>query len=308
MKREPTFEEITVLWKKEKCEKVKPTTLAAYSLSLNKYLLPYFNWPSEVNEKSIGEFINAKKNAGLSSKSIRDILTVLKMVMTFAQKNKFIPEREIKFTMPKDNIPKGVVVFSPSQQQALMTYLIKNATSRNLGILLCLQTGIRIGELCALKWEDINLEIGIVTIHKTMYRIYQSDKGLHPTSLITSTPKTMNSCRSIPLPDSLLALMRSMRPKNYEGKYLISGSQFPIEPRTYRNYYHKLLKELKFPALKFHTLRHTFATRCIESDCDCKTVSAILGHADVSTTLNLYMHPSHAQKKKCIEKMLSSLK
>lgn len=89
--------------------------------------------------------------------------------------------------------------------------------------------------------------------------------------------------------------------------YVLSNDVVPIEPRTYRNYYMKLMKHLGIPPLKFHGLRHSFATRCIESRCDYKTVSVILGHADISTTLNLYVHPGAEQKKKCIDKMLRSL-
>lgn len=90
--------------------------------------------------------------------------------------------------------------------------------------------------------------------------------------------------------------------------FVLTNSDKPTEPRTYRNYYKRLLNQLGIPPLKFHGLRHSFATRCIESNCDYKTVSVLLGHSNISTTLNLYVHPNMDQKKKCVEQMLKSLK
>ena len=302
-----TFQEISDLWRTEKQESVKRTTMAAYNLVLEKYILPYFTKTEKINDEIVQKFVQLQQEAGLSLKSIRDILTVLKMLLKFANKKGLLSYTELNIKLPKNKNLKTVSVFTGKQQRKLMRHLEKNPTSRNLGILMCLYTGLRIGELCALKWQDIDFEMSEIAIKKTMYRVYEVGKRVNPTELIISDPKTLHSFRSIPLPEHLIKILLENRPQEFQELYLLSGKESPIEPRTYRNYYYRILKELKLPQLKFHSLRHTFATRCIENDCDCKTVSEILGHADISTTLNLYMHPSSDQKRRCIEKMLKGL-
>ena len=127
------------------------------------------------------------------------------------------------------------------------------------------------------------------------------------TKLVINAPKTQNSCRQIPMSKDLLALVKPLMKVVNKSYYVLSNSDKPIEPRTYRNYYKDLLAQLGIPDLKFHGLRHSFATKCIEAGCDYKTVSVLLGHANISTTLNLYVHPNADQKKRCIDKMLKSL-
>ena len=124
---------------------------------------------------------------------------------------------------------------------------------------------------------------------------------------IVNTPKTKNSCREIPMCKELMAIVKPLKKVVNEEFYVLTNEEKPTEPRTYRNYYHHLMKRLGIPRLKYHGLRHSFATRCIESNCDYKTVSVLLGHANITTTLNLYVHPNMEQKKRCISKMLRSL-
>lgn len=183
-----------------------------------------------------------------------------------------------------------------------------NFTFRNLGIFICLSTGVRIGEICALTWEDIDTENGIIHIRKTIQRIYIRENGVRHTELMIDTPKTATSIRDIPMTKDLLSVLKPLRKVVNESFFVLTNDAMPTEPRTYRNYYKKLLAKLDIPPIKFHGLRHSFATRCIESHCDYKTVSVILGHSNISTTLNLYVHPNYEQKKKCIDRMLKSLK
>ena len=125
---------------------------------------------------------------------------------------------------------------------------------------------------------------------------------------IIGTPKTQNSIRDIPMNKELLKMLRPLK-KIVNGKfYVLTNEEKPTEPRTYRNYYKRMMEQLNIPPLKFHGLRHSFATRCIESNCDYKTVSVILGHSDITTTLNLYVHPNMEQKKRCIDKVFKSIK
>ena len=127
-------------------------------------------------------------------------------------------------------------------------------------------------------------------------------------SVIIGTPKTQNSIRDIPMNKELLKMLRPLK-KIVNGKfYVLTNEEKPTEPRTYRNYYKRMMEQLNIPPLKFHGLRHSFATRCIESNCDYKTVSVILGHSDITTTLNLYVHPNMEQKKRCIDKVFKSIK
>ena len=144
-------------------------------------------------------------------------------------------------------------------------------------------------------------------VRRTIERIYIVDGEDKHTELIVNTPNTKNSCREIPMNKELLAMVKPLKKVVNEGFYVLTNEEMPTEPRTYRNYYHRLMARLDIPRLKYHGLRHSFATRCIESNCDYKTVSVLLGHANITTTLNLYVHPNMEQKKKCISRMFKSL-
>lgn len=163
--------------------------------------------------------------------------------------------------------------------------------------------------VCALTWDDFDEMTGVIHVSKTIQRIYLTDKnGRGHTEVIIDSPKSKNSIREIPLTKDVLKIVRPLK-KVVNGQfYVLTNSLKPVEPRTYRNYYNKMMEQLGMPKLKFHGLRHSFATRCIESKCDYKTVSVLLGHSDISTTLNLYVHPNMEQKQRCVEQMFSSLK
>ena len=189
-----------------------------------------------------------------------------------------------------------------------MEYVRSHFSFMNLGIYICLCAGLRIGEVCALVWDDIDVEMGVVNISKTLQRIYVVEGSERHTELIIGTPKSRNSIREIPLAKDLLKMIRPLKKVVKGSSYVLTNSARPVEPRTYRNYYRRLMRQLDMPDLKFHGLRHSFATRCIESQCDYKTVSVLLGHSNIRTTLNLYVHPNMEQKKKCVEQMCSTLK
>lgn len=167
---------------------------------------------------------------------------------------------------------------------------------------------IYIFSICALTWDDVDVENGVILVRKTIQRIYLVDEGVKRTELAIDTPKTKNSIRDIPMTSDLLKVLKPLKKVVNSEYYVLTNDEKPTEPRTYRNYYKSLMKKLDMPDLKFHGLRHSFATRCIEGKCDYKTVSVILGHSNISTTLNLYVHPNLEQKKKCINQMNRSLK
>lgn len=220
----------------------------------------------------------------------------------------YMPLTEWCVKYPTEQKKQELEVLSISHQRRIMQHVINNFTFRNLGIYICLSTGMRIGEVCALKWGDINLMTETISVCRTIERIYIIDDNHRHTELVIGTPKTKNSVRDIPMSRELSKLIRPLKKVMNDDYYILTNEANPTEPRTYRNYYKQFLKRLGVPELKFHGLRHSFATRCIESQCDYKTVSVILGHANISTTLNLYVHPNMEQKKKCINKMFKTLK
>lgn len=303
-----TILEIINLWKQDKKQYVKKSTFSAYSLLIENHLLPTFGELYNINEPDVQRFVFKKLDEGLSQKSIKDILIVLKMVLRFGVKNRYIEYTQIDVKFPTERERHNIEVLSKTDQKKIMNHIQEHFTFRNLGVYICLSSGIRIGELCALTWEDVDTDAGIISVNKTIQRIYVMDDSDRHTELILDTPKTKNSIRDIPMSKDLLRMIKPIKKVVNSGFYVLTNEANPTEPRTYRSYYKKLMKELSIPELKFHGLRHSFATRCIESDCDYKTVSVILGHSNISTTLNLYVHPNLDQKKKCIDKMFKTLR
>ena len=300
--------EIIDLWKKDKKQYVKKSSYSAYMLLVENHILPVFGNMCSVEEQDMQLFVFQKLKEGLSKKSIKDILIVLKMILKFGVKNKLIEYQQFDIQFPTDREKTEIEVLSKTNQKKVMNYVQDHFTFRNLGIYICLSAGIRIGEICALTWDDIDTDSGIIYIRKTIQRIYLIDDDDRHTELVIDTPKTKNSIRDIPMSKDLLKMLKPIKKIVNNAFYVLTNDAKPTEPRTYRNYYKKLMKELDMPELKFHGLRHSFATRCIESNCDYKTVSVILGHSNISTTLNLYVHPNMEQKKKCIDKMFKGLK
>lgn len=307
MVKEKTINQITEEWKEEKKKYVKKSTYAAYQLLIQNHIKPYFGDLYEVNEEKVQQFVFDKLDAGLCEKTIRDIIIVLKMILKFGIKNGYLEYIQIDAKFPSKQEKKDLGVLSKADQKKFMEHLRNNFTFKNLGIFICLSTGMRIGEICGLRWCDVDTAEGVIKVRHTLQRIYIIEGETRHTELLLDTPKTANSVRDIPMSSELLKMLKSLNKVVNENYYVISNDIKPIEPRTYRNYYKKLCKQLDIPELKFHGLRHSFATRCIESKADYKTVSVLLGHSNISTTLNLYVHPNKEQKKKTIDKMLRSL-
>lgn len=308
MVTEKEISQIADLWKEEKKQFVKKSTYAAYSLIVDTHLLPVFGNLTQVTEKEVQEFVLIKLQAGLSQKTIKDILIVLRMILKYGAKQQYCTYLPFDVKFPTERECQKLSVLSIANQRKIINYVIENFTFRNLGLFICLSTGIRIGEVCALTWEDIDTDNGIIHIRKTLQRIYVNENGKKRTELLIDTPKTATSMREIPMIKELYGILKPLKKIVRNDYFVLTNDITPTEPRTYRNYYKKLLKKLGIPPVKFHGLRHSFATRCIESKCDYKTVSVILGHSNISTTLNLYVHPNLDQKKRCIDKMFRMIK
>lgn len=303
-----TFAAVAELWAAQKQQFVKQSTMSVYALTLANYLVPHFGSHTDITESDVQQFVITQLDRGLRQKTIKDQLIVLKMVYRFGCKQNAFTLHEWDIHFPTEQNKHDISVFTVDQQRRLMRHLTENFTFLNLGVLICLHTGLRIGEICALRWEDIDSDNGMLQVQRTLERIYILSDGNKYTELQLSTPKTRNSQREIPLTKDLLRLLKPFRKVVNPQFYILTNSPKPTEPRTYRNYYRHLLNSLNIPFIKFHGLRHSFATRCIESGCDSKTVSILLGHANISTTLNLYVHPNFEQKKRCIDTMLKRLR
>jgi integrase len=230
------------------------------------------------------------------------------MALKFGAKHKWIEYRPFDIQFPTEREKNNVEVLSRTNQKKVMSYVQEHFTFRNLGIYICLSAGVRIGEICALTWADIDTDNGVISVRRTIQRIYTIDAGIRKTEVMIDTPKTKNSIREIPMNRDLLKMLKPIKKIVNNQFYILTNDAKPTEPRTYRCYYQKFMQELEMPVLKFHGLRHSFATRCIESKCDYKTVSVLLGHSNISTTLNLYVHPNMEQKKKCIEQMFRAIR
>ena len=302
-----TIREIAVAWKEYKRPYVKQSTMAAYLLILENHLLPAFGEKASLPEQRVQSFVLEKIESGLSVKSIKDILIVLKMVMKFGVKNEWMNYYEWDIKYPTNSANKELEVLSVSNHRKILDHIQSHFTFTGLGIYISLSTGLRIGEICALKWNDINITEGTITVSRTIERIYMVEGEKKHTELVISSPKTKNSCREIPMSKELLAIVKPLKKIVNDDFYVLTNDEHPTEPRTYRNYYYGLMEKLGIPNLKYYGLRHSFATRCIEAGCDYKTVSVLLGHSNISTTLNLYVHPNMEQKKRCITKMFKSL-
>lgn len=301
------IKDIAVLWRDNKKQFVKESTYSAYCLLLTNHIIPYFGSKEEFVEDDVQQFVLKSLKNGLSEKTIKDIIVVIKMIQKFGAKNKLMSLNQIDVLFPSKTSKKSLEIMSKDNQKKLFEYLKENFSFKNLGIVICLCTGIRIGELCALKWNSFDMDNNVVKVRHTVQRIYVVDEDVRYTKIVVNEPKTKESNRDIPLSSELIKIIKPlMKIVNYDF-YVLSNEEKPIEPRTYRNYYKRILKNLGIPYLKFHGLRHSFATRCIESKNSVKTVSVILGHSNITTTMNLYVHPDNAEKKRCIEKMLKDI-
>lgn len=307
MLMERKFWEVAELWRAEKGKYVKESTMAAYGTIIRNHLIPYFGDKNDITQEEVQSFVLQKHSTGLSNKSIKDAVIVLKMILRFGEGKGIFPLHHVKVHYPLEIKDNSVPTLAKSDQIKIMNYIEENPGSMNIGIYICLTTGLRIGEICALRWEDVDLETAVISVRRTLQRIYMPENRQKHTKLVMGAPKTANSVRLIPIGKTLVRLMKGMVSGHKETDYVISGSEKPIEPRSYRNHYKRLLASLDISDIRFHCLRHTFATRCVESRCDYKTLSTLLGHSNISTTMDLYVHPGIIQKRECVEQMIGSI-
>ncbi len=288
-------------WLVYKEQSIKESSLVKYKNITEKYIKPYFN---KISAKKTDKYIieNFAKNLtakGYSAQTVKVTLSVLESVFSYSGVN-------LNFSF-KQFIPKHehgeIHILSENERKRLERYLFESNDPCKIGIILTLYSGVRIGELCALKWENIDLANGIIKITTTLQRISDiSGESGKRTKIIITEPKTPSAKRTIPLPSFLIKKLKYINP-NKDNAFLLTGNERFTEPRAFTYTFKKCLKESGVPDINFHALRHTFTTRCIENDFEPKALSEILGHSSVNTTLGIYTHPSVEYKRESINRL-----
>ncbi|MBR7004761.1 MAG: site-specific integrase [Bacteroidales bacterium] len=302
------FDVICQLWEADKQRYVKASSMAAYVMTIEKHLKPNFGYIDEINSDSMQELVDKCVEQGMALASIKSILVVLKMIVRYSEKRGWIDPFPMDTRFPQNLRRKTVPSALPVREEKMIVdYLVTNPTSLNTGLLICLCCGLRIGEVCALRWVDVDFFNQVIHVSRTIYRIYHADGPNRGSELVIGSPKTTTSFRDVPVTGILCKILVKLRKGRNNAAYIASGESSPADPQTFRNNFKRVTEVLGLPRRRVHILRHTFATRCVEADCDYKTLSSLLGHSNVSTTLNLYAHPDMERKRQCVEKMMKIL-
>ncbi len=295
------FKIASLEWLENKKEKVKKVTYLAYQKVIVNHILPYIQslTTNTISQDQIRGFNYYLSKLNISRKYILDIASVYNSIICYIN-NKYLTNYFFECNNVKKDYKELLKTYTKNEQQIIISACLNGINNKKLGILIALFSGMRLGELCALQWKDIDLKNKIIKVSKSVQRVFDINKSY----IEISSPKTINSYRSIPISNFLLKYLKQF--KNNDDIYILSGRNKIIEPRNYRKYYYKLIKSLNIPYIKFHGLRHTFATNCIEMGIDYKTVSELLGHSSITITMNIYVHISIDHKRKCIEKLTKS--
>lgn len=291
-----TVKELFTEWLSTVKLRAKPSTYANYRMKVDKHILPEFGGLryDSMTIQMLNSFVQKKLDVGLSAKYVSDIIIVFKTMAKYAAKVHGFRNILTDVTLPKVH-RKEKPLLTNVQQMRLCKYLLKHQSPTALCILLSLYTGLRVGEVCGLMWSDIDFDKSILTVRRTVQRIHTD---IHKTQIIADTPKSRTSKRSIPIPKFIMKLLRDSR--SAEKHYILSESEIIIEPRTLQRRFKSVLKKANLPSVTYHSLRHAFATNCLQAGFDVKTLSEILGHANVETTLNRYVHTSMERKIACM--------
>lgn len=306
-KEDINFATAMEMWLISNRVRIKHSTYDKYSYIIEKHITPYLgNYAlKELSSLQINNFLNNKLHSGgidthspLAASYVSTMSLIISSTIHYAANEDLCTDLKNPIYKPVANT-KQFHLLGQSDYKKLTSYLMTNSDETGLGILLALFTGLRIGEICALKWDDIDLKSRIIHIKSTVSRINNNGK----TEYILDTPKTKSSIRDIPIPKKLIACLKIVFDQR-KSDFVVSQSNSFVIPRTFEYRYHKLLNELNIESINFHSLRHTFATNCISNGMDVKSLSEILGHANTNTTLQIYVHPSMEIKRRQIDKAI----
>lgn len=283
----------------------KESTCVKYKTILDKHIKPKLGgcFPLAFHDGLIEQFTNELLfEEELAPKTVKDILVVLRSVLNYTAKRFPATFPKVDIAYPRE-IKKEMRVLTREEQSQFVSYLLNDMDACKFGVLLALLTGIRIGELCALRWENISLQDNTIKISATMQRLKDMDlNGEAKTKIIIGSPKSDTSARTIPISDYAAALCRKMNPEN-PNAFVLTGTSDYMEPRTLQYRMERYTGSCGLEGVHFHTLRHTFATRCVEIGFEIKSLSEILGHANTTITLERYVHSSMKLKRDNMNKL-----
>ena len=308
--REHSFKEVLILWMENNRIRYKGATEARYQYLIDTHINPELGAIkiSQLSAPTINAFLKRKLEkgrvdgtGGLSSAYVRNIMLIISAAIKFAVEEQMCLPLKSAIFKPTDE-QKEFMVFDIDQQKKFEMQLLNEMDATKLGVLISLHTGLRIGEICALTWENVDIAKKIIYVRTTVARVKNDSTDGAKTKLIIDSPKTKSSKRDIPISSFLLPILTTMK-SLATSPYVISEEATFIQPRTYEYRYHKLLDSCGLESINYHSLRHTFATRCIEAGVDVKSLSEILGHSNVSITLNTYVHSSMELKRTQLEKL-----
>ena len=248
-------------------------------------------------------------NGGLSPKTVSDITMIVKESLKYIISCGETIDCNYESLKIKSSSQREMTVLSKDEEHKLVSALTENKSLTKIGILLSLYTGIRIGELCALQWEDISFDENLIVVRKTMQRLQKDSiqsENEAKTYILISKPKSKCSNRQIPIPSFLSVILKEY--KGEKNQFILTNSSYSfIEPRTLQNQFKRILRQINLRDVNYHSLRHTFATRCVEAGFDIKSLSEILGHSSVKITLDKYVHSSMQQKRLNMEKLQQTI-
>ncbi len=312
-------------WLSANSARLKPSSRAKYRTDIENHIKPFFGekLPGEILPEEIDGFTQSLLTGkGLSPKTVRSILTLFHSILSYTGKRSGGKLPDMEITYPK-SFRKNTRVLDEKEESALVQLLAQEMDACKFGVYLALRTGMRIGEICALRWCDISFEAAAISVCHTALRLPRGnacqadpdrpsaaagDDGgvlaLSRTELVIGTPKSESSLRLIPLMPDIATLCERFRPEEPKA-FLLTGTDRCMDPRKLQRHLKKYLEECGIPEAHFHTLRHTFATRCVEAGFDVKTLSEILGHSNIGITMNLYVHPNLDLKRENMNRLKS---
>ena len=285
--------------------RLKESTYVKYQSSIRKYIKPNLGTlaPGKLDTEAINQFTSELLYThGLSPKTVKDILLLLHSILKYANKQALGISAAPEIIYPKDS-PTEMRVLSTDEQAQVTNYLLTDLNDCKLGTLLALWTGVRIGELCALRWDHICLDSACIRIDATMQRLKDTRPDTSTkTRVLIDTPKSMAAVRVIPINPQAVELCRRIQPQSPTA-FVLTGTQKYMEPRVLQYHFQRYMADCGLKGVHFHTLRHTFATRCVEVGFEIKSLSEILGHANTAITLNRYVHCSMTLKRENMKKL-----
>ncbi|MDD3401839.1 MAG: site-specific integrase [Hespellia sp.] len=313
-KEEAVFSTLVNEWLESISNEVRDSTFMEYKRVANRFIIPELGniRISQITVETTRRFIihlesleNSYYHRPLSSNSIKHIYTILKQILKYGNQRKYFPVFGVIYKF-SSNITQEGRCFPENDILKLTDFLTQTMTPRKYGVIVCIYTGIRIGELCALKWKDFDLSKGIMHIRKTVKRIEAPQSSDKKYQLVLGFPKTDTSYRDIPIPHHLLEQLTRLHATIISDDcfFLNGKSDIFVDPRSYQRSFERWLHQCELPPINFHSLRHSFASRCLQSGCDIKTLSELLGHSNPTITLKMYVHTTMEQKRKAVERLI----